>query len=139
MSFDPIRTARVAASDYIATHGYAAYRSKIAGLGLPPFRDMDSDDALAFCKALGYGAMVASARAGDTTPKAKTTAQAMNDMAAELYGDKPEDDGEEGDVELNTHLPHDPKKPQFEGADAVIDPAAIYAHYNAPKKRGVAK
>jgi hypothetical protein len=142
MAFNAINTARAAATDYIATHGYAAYRAKVSGLGIPKFNDMDEEDALALCKALDYGKMFAHAKNTGTTPTPKTTAPAMNDLAAEVYGGdaNPEVDEDE-DVELNPRraIPTETKS-VFEGSEAVIDEKAIYAQYNAPKtKRGGGK
>lgn len=57
--FDPIKTAKTVATNYIAKKGYAAYQAAASGIGITSWRDMDEDDALKLCKALGHGAMFA--------------------------------------------------------------------------------
>jgi hypothetical protein len=69
--------------------------------------------------------------------KRRTTADAMNALADEVYGDKPGNPevGDE-DAELNQHNQPDVGG-IFSGKDAVIDADAIFARYNRPKgKRG---
>jgi hypothetical protein len=107
--FDAIRTARVAATNFIADKGWAAYQKAALSVGVTNFRDMDEDQALALCKACGHGQMFASAKASGETPTPTISkAQAFSDMAHAFYNDKEAATGEPVD----------------------IDPTKIYANYN---------
>jgi hypothetical protein len=68
--------------------------------------------------------------------KRKTTADAMNALAAEVYGDKPGNpEVGDKDAELNQHNQPDVGG-IFSGKDAVIDSDSIFARYNARKASG---
>ena len=130
MAFDPKQTARVAATDYIAANGYAAYAMKCKEAAVVNIRDADDDDCLRLCKALGYGQMFASARANGVTPRPKkTTATAINDLAAEIYGGPLNgEDDDAAEMELNPHRPIQPD--DLPGDNSPLDPAKIYEGYN---------
>lgn len=110
--FDAVRTAKAAATNYIAEKGWAAYQQAAISAGVTNLRDMDEAQALTLCKALGHGAMFAKAKAEGNTPTPTiTNRQKFSDMAAKFYADD-----------------------NAPGGEPTIDVAEIYARYNNPPK-----